>query len=137
MVFSLIGLSVRLSSQLRCKSCKLGIGKDSSRPNSFLSNKNWRMCSALIEHILQFLYTIVIENLCLSVLPSKTLLLTPCVHLLLCLQNLCFCLKPMLLLLCVRMLLCLYPCSSVLYKSLTPSGGEAVYHESERTKLIH
>ena len=29
------------------------------------------------------------------------------------------------------------PMSSVLHKSLTPSGGEAVYHESERTKLIH
>ena len=30
------------------------------------------MCSTLIEHILQFLYTIVIENLCLSVLLSHT-----------------------------------------------------------------
>ena len=29
------------------------------------------MCSTLIEHILHFLYTIVIENLCLSVLLSK------------------------------------------------------------------
>lgn len=120
MVFSLIGLSVRLFSQLRCKSCKLGIGKDSSRPNSFLSNKNWRMCSALIEHILQFLYTIVIANLCLSVLLSKTLLLTSCVHLLLCLQS---------------------PCSSVSHKSPTPvrrpplcrrgAGGEAIPRKRE------
>ena len=89
MVFSLIGLSVRLFSQLRCKSSKLGIGKDSSRPNFFLSNKNWRMCSIKVEHILQFLYTIVIANLCLSALLSKTLLLTPCVHLLFSLQSLC------------------------------------------------
>ena len=120
MVFSFIGLSVHLSSQLRCNSCKLGIGKDSSCPNSFLSNKNWRMCSALIEHILQFLYTIVIANLCLSVLLSKTLLLTPCAHLLFCLQSLC---------------------SSVLYKSLTPvrrpplcrrgAGGEAMPRKRE------
>ena len=111
MVFSLTGLSVHLSSQLRCKSYKLGIGKDSSRPNSFLSNKNWRMCSALIEYILQFLYTIVIANLCLSVLLSKTLLLTSCVHLLFCLQSLC---------------------SSVLYKSLTPLGwGEAMPRKRE------
>ena len=67
------------------------------------------MCSALIEHILQFLYTIVIANLCL--LLSKTLLLTPCIHLLLCLQSLC---------------------SSVLYKSLTPLGwGEAMPRERE------
>ena len=54
-------------------------------------------------------------NICLSVLLSKTLLLTPCVHLLLCLQSLC---------------------SSVSYKSLTPvrrpplcrrgAGGEAM-----------
>ena len=29
------------------------------------------------------------------------------------------------------MLLCLYPCSSVLYKSLTPSWGEAVPRERE------
>ena len=59
-------------------------------------------------------------NICLSVLLSKTLLLTPCVHLLLCLQSLC---------------------SSVSYKSLTPvrrpppcrrgAGGEAVPQERE------
>ena len=29
------------------------------------------------------------------------------------------------------MLLCLYPCPSVLYNSLTPSGGEAVPRERE------
>ena len=29
------------------------------------------------------------------------------------------------------MLLCLYPCSSVLYKSPTPSGGEAVPRKRE------
>ena len=69
------------------------------------------MCSALIEHILQFLYTIVIANLCLSVLLSKTLLLTPCVHPLFCLQSLC---------------------SSVSHKSLTLLGwGEAVPRKRE------
>ena len=74
------------------------------------------MCSALIEHILQFLYTIVIASLCLSVLLSKTLLLTPCVHLLLCLQSLC---------------------SSVLYKSLTPLGAPLSVGEGLGVRLYH
>ena len=61
-------------------------------------------------------------SLCLSII---CLLLNQFVLLLLCLQN---------------------PCSSVLYKSLTPLGaplsvgeglGVRLYHGSERTKLIH
>ena len=91
----------------------------------------------------------VIEKLCLCVLPSKTMLLSPYVPLLLCLQNLChwkICLfvilsKTILLSPYVLLLPCLQiPCSSVSHKSLTPlgtplcrrgAGGEAVPQERE------
>ena len=99
MVFSLIGLSVHLSSQLRCNSCKLGIGKDNSRPNYFLLNKNWRMCSALIERILQFYIQFTRFK------ASKSVPIIFCIHLLLFLQSLC---------------------SSVSHKSLTPLGAPSL-----------